>query len=667
MSLLDRLLRRSPAPPPAPDPAPPVDTQPHYADESLMRSANVAPHTPASAGRATDVAGAGARTVVAGQYQLGIANYVTDAKKLRLWAETCPPVRNAIKVRKERLVTAEWDIVAVDPEKPRNEALRLQLIDLFSRPNPQNDSFRATLGMIVEDICVLDEGVLEKELAVNGQVLALWPIDANKLGFNSRWNGEPDDYRYIYKPSAYGPAIGIRNDEMIVMQETQVTYRLTGLSPVQWLAKTIESCYVSEEFQLSAARNIPPSGIMFVPGASDQKQIGQLKTRYETEVAGKKAIFFVGYGSDDEGKPSFTPFMYNAQTSQWESWQEFLWRTVAIAFGLSPLDLGMERDVNRNTGETMQQNTADTGLIPLLKHIKGYFDREVIATFPGASTANLQFMFLALSDTDAQAAADLSGKLTANTPQITINEARHLNGFEPIEGGDVIVSVAGGSLVPILGPDADKLRQDVQEHQQGMNPPPPEPAKGEGAKDSKSALRRLSPDELTVLRLAGDVLDYYRDTTVGYLFEAMRCYLALSPAAGERRLTLALAYATNRMQPPDLIAITQRAATVAHAAAIARYGVSGGFNPADPSLQRLLRRSAHQAGTAAHSALVRSLVETIPTVAALPDADALEALELAELRQRGAHAHAVARAALAEWGALIDEQIRLRHGIEIAA
>lgn len=663
MSLLDRLLRRSPAPPPAPDPAPPVDTQPHYADESLMRSANVAPHTPASAGRATDVATAAARTITAGQYQLGIANYVTDAKKLRNWAETCPPVRNAIKVRKERLVTAEWDIVAVDPEKPRNEALRLQLIDLFSRPNPQNDSFRATLGMIVEDICVLDEGVLEKELAVNGQVLALWPIDANKLGFNSRWNGEPDDYRYVYKPSAYGPAIGIRNDEMIVMQETQVTYRLTGLSPVQWLAKTIESCYVSEEFQLSAARNIPPSGIMFVPGASDQKQINQLKTRYETEVAGKKAVFFVGFNSDEDGKPSFVPFMHNAQTGQWESWQGFLWRTVAIAFGLSPLDLGMERDVNRNTGETMQQNTADTGLIPLLKHIKGYFDREVIATFPGAATANLQFMFLALSATDAQAAADLSGKLTANTPQITINEARHLNGYEPILGGDVIVSVAGGSLVPILGPDADKMRQDVQEHQQGMNPPPPEPAKG----DSEKAITRLSTDELAVLTLARDVLGHYRDTTVGPLLDAMRQYLALSPATGERRLRLALAYATDRMQPPDVIAVTQRAASVAHAAAIARYGVSGGFNPADPALQRLLRRGAYQAGVAAHSALVRSLVDAIPEVAALPDADALAALELAELRQRGAHALGIARAALAEWGQLIDEQVRLRHGIEIAA
>lgn len=659
MSLLDRLLRGAPAPPAAPDPA---DPRPHYADPSLALAATVAPHTPASAGRATDVSAAAARTMVVGQYQLGIANYVTDAKKLRLWAETCAPVRNAINVRKERLVTAEWDIVAVDPERPRNEALREQLLALFRRPNPQNDSFRATLGMLVEDLCVLDEGVLEKELAVNGQVLALWPIDANKVGFNPRWTGDADDYRYVYRPSSYGPAIGIRNDEMAVFQQTQVTYRLTGLSPVQWLAKTIESCYVSEEFQLNAARNIPPSGIMFIPGASDQKQLNQVKTRYETEVAGKKAVFFLGYGADEgDGKPSFVPFIHNAQTSQWESWQTFLWRTVAVAFGLSPLDLGMERDVNRNTAGQQAQNTADTGLTPLLRLVKGVFDREVISTFPGADSANLQFMFLALNDSDAAAAADLSSKLTANTPQITLNEARHLNGFDPIEGGDVIVSVAGGSLVPIVGPDAEAMRAATQAQQQ--DPAEEAGEESDRAQESKSVLRRLSPDELAVLDAARAALTAAREAALPALVRALRCYLDLSPVGGERRLRLALAYAAGRMPPPDLAPVAVRAAAVAHTAAIARYGVATAFDADDPAFRRLLARSARQAAMATHADLVRTLAEALPSCAARTDAEIIEALELAEVRRRGAHALTITRHLLDEWGGVLDEQVRLRYGI----
>jgi phage portal protein BeeE len=395
---------------------------------------------------------------------VGVSNIeiIRSPQRLRTWAETTELVYAAINVIRDRVSSAEWQMKPIDQTKPYDTAFMQKMTDLFNHPNPTMESWRSFIAVIVEDICVLDTGSIEKEYALGGEVIGLWPVDGGKVGFNKYWDGQENVERYYYLPGGFGSKpIPMLNRELVVMQRNRASYRMTGLPPITVLARTIDSIVVSDQYQLEMAKQHPPSGMVLIPNL-DQNQVDQIKSKYEMEVAGRKATFFLGYGTDgDGGRATYYPLIYNAQTMQWENWQELLIRKVAAVFGLSPQDLNLERDVNRSTAETQAQHTSDVGLYPMLQMIQGYLNREIVDSFPESATANVQFVFCALNDKDASLQAELAKTLTSGLSIITLNEARAMNGFEPLEGGDVILQPTATGAMPLLGDDAEVLRDLV--------------------------------------------------------------------------------------------------------------------------------------------------------------------------------------------------------------
>ena len=105
----------------------------------------------------------------------------SNVNQFRFWAEHSEWIRGAINIRRSQVASAEWDIVPYDPKKPYSKRLQQEIREKFTNPNPSNDSYRTLIEPIIEDILVLDAGVVEKERTLDGSIANLWPVDGGSI------------------------------------------------------------------------------------------------------------------------------------------------------------------------------------------------------------------------------------------------------------------------------------------------------------------------------------------------------------------------------------------------------------------------------------------------------------------------------------------------------
>ena len=73
-----------------------------------------------------------------------------------------PWVRSAIKIRREQISAAEWDIVPYEKEGRQNKRLAQRISDFLDTPNARLISFHAFAQEVIEDLLVLDGAAIEK-------------------------------------------------------------------------------------------------------------------------------------------------------------------------------------------------------------------------------------------------------------------------------------------------------------------------------------------------------------------------------------------------------------------------------------------------------------------------------------------------------------------------
>ncbi len=367
-----------------------------------------------------------------------------DARMYRHWAIHSEWVRGAINIRRSQVSSAEWDIVPYDKNKPYSKRLQRQLKMLFLRPNPSNDSFRSFVEPIVEDIIVLDAGVVEKERDLSGNLHHLWPVDGATIKVNANWDGQNEVPRYYWYPDHKERAT-FRNDEMLYIMANRRTNSPVGLSPLETLKHTIEAELYGHEYNRRQVAGAAPDGVLDLGEGMTEPDVQKYRSYFEAEVAGRGAIGFIG-GSKGA---KWIPFRANNREMQFLEWQIYLVRKLAVVLGITPQDLGLTYDINRSTGETQLQISEDRGLRPLMTLLQDYFTEEVLwdSAFGGPDN-NLAFRFTALNLKESTAKATIHEKALAGVPWRYVNEARLEEGREPIKelDGKIIMSTPTGAV-----------------------------------------------------------------------------------------------------------------------------------------------------------------------------------------------------------------------------
>ena len=110
-------------------------------------------------------------------------------------------------------------------------------------------------------------------------------------------------------------------------------------------------------------------------------------------------------------------------------WQRFLIRMVANAFGLPPMLLGLEGDVNRSTAGEMADEAFRGAISPLAQLIAGHITRDLFSKCIG--WRDFEFVFNDLSARDEETELAVQVQLL-RAGVVTVNEVRAMRGYAPL-------------------------------------------------------------------------------------------------------------------------------------------------------------------------------------------------------------------------------------------
>ena len=361
---------------------------------------------------------------------------------LRRFAET-PVVRRAINVIKDRIVAMDWQVrvrrgaVAEDVGYV-NRKLRA-LRRALEEPNA-TDSFRTLMEQAIEDALTGGYGAIEMEATGDPERPAqLWPVDGATIRVNAKWDGSAESPRYEQvvlgqgignrdegsgQGTGYNSGVPLRDDQLIYIRMNPRSFTPFGLGPLEVAFETVNQFLSAHRFAGKLAANSVVQFALWV-NESTPAQSERLIRWWQDEIEGTGRVPLI---STDQ-KPEVLRFAQGTDADLRLQWQEFLIRMVANAFGLPPLLLGLEADVNRSTAAELNDEAFRGAIEPLAKLIAQHITRDLFGKCIGWREFEFVFNDLSARDEDTELAIQVQ-LLAAGV--LTVNEVRGMRGLGPI-------------------------------------------------------------------------------------------------------------------------------------------------------------------------------------------------------------------------------------------
>jgi len=371
---------------------------------------------------------------------------------LRRFAET-PVVRRAINAIKDRIVAMDWqvrvrrgaDAGEIGYVDRKLRALRRCL----EEPNA-TDSFRTLLEQAIEDALTGGYGAIEMEATGDPEIPAqMWPVDGATIRVNAKWDGSVDSPRYEQVVSGQwsvgsgqdggGLAQGVplRDDQLIYLRMNPRSFTPFGLGPLEVAFETVNSFLSAHRFAGKLAANSVVQFALWVNEATPA-QSERLIRWWQDEIEGTGRVPLIA----TDQKPEVLRFAQGTDADLRLQWQQFLIRMVANAFGLPPLLLGLEGDVNRATAAELNDEAFRGAIEPLAKLIAGHITRDLFGKCIGWREFEFDFNDLSARDEDTELAIQVQ-LLAAGV--LTVNEVRAMRGLGPIEGSSPVSEARPGA------------------------------------------------------------------------------------------------------------------------------------------------------------------------------------------------------------------------------
>lgn len=374
-----------------------------------------------------------------GQRRAGKIAFKPTPKNLRSFANN-PYSRRAINAIKNPISMLEWEVAPKKGLKINSEFERQIELATYCLDHPNHDdTMRTLLEQITEDV-LLGAGACEIQLGANPKrPLWLYPVDGLTIQMNADWDAsKPDQARYVQVVGGTGLGGGtkvpLRNDELMYIRPNPTTAGPFGRGPLEIAFNTISKILGVGEFAGNVAANSRPSiGIDLGDGGNDQSANAfRAYWRNEVEGQGNMPIFAMTSTAND-GKtrgPTVLRFYPEGDDGLYLQYQEFLQRELAAAFDLSPQNLGIERDVNRNTSEVAEDRDRKQAIKPHAHSIASHISREAIQGALGFH--QLEFNFKGIEAEDELNLAQVY-QTEYKSNAVTPNDYRKARGMLPME------------------------------------------------------------------------------------------------------------------------------------------------------------------------------------------------------------------------------------------
>jgi len=358
---------------------------------------------------------------------------------LRRFAET-PVVRRAINVIKDRIAALDWQVRVrrgvrvgdVAFAEKKLQALRRML----EEPNAV-DSYRTLMEQVIEDALTGGYGAIEMEPTGDSDRPAmLWAVDGASIRINARWDGQAETPRYAQALPGQleSSAVELRDDQLMYVRMNPRSFTPFGLGPLEVAFETVNQFLSAHRFAGKLAANSVAQYALWLNEATPA-QHDRLIRWWQDEIEGTGRVPLIS----SEQKPEVLRFAQGTDADMRLGWQEFLIRMVANAFGLPPLLLGLEGDVNRATAAEMADEAFRGAISPLAMLLAGHFTRDLFGKCVG--WREFEFVFNELNARDEETELAVQVQLL-KAGVLTVNEVRAMRGLGPL-GQDGIAQLSG--------------------------------------------------------------------------------------------------------------------------------------------------------------------------------------------------------------------------------
>jgi HK97 family phage portal protein len=348
---------------------------------------------------------------------------------LRRFAET-PVVRRAINVIKDRIAAMDWQIRLrrgyTSEDCAADDARANALRHVLEEPNAA-DSFRTMIEQVIEDALTGGYGAIEIEPTGDPERPAmLWPVDGASIRINPRWDGQAESARYaqVLPGHTESGAVELRDNQLIYLRMNPRSFTPFGLGPLEVAFETVNQFLSAHRFAGKLAANSVAQYALWLNEASPA-QHDRLIRWWQDEIEGTGRVPLLS----TEQKPEVLRFAQGTDADLRLAWQEFLIRMVANAFGLPPLLLGLEGDVNRSTASELADEAFRGAILPLAQLIAGHITRDLFAKCIGWREFEFVFNDLNARDESTELAVQVQ-LLKAGV--LTVDEVRAMRGLAPL-------------------------------------------------------------------------------------------------------------------------------------------------------------------------------------------------------------------------------------------
>jgi HK97 family phage portal protein len=339
-------------------------------------------------------------------------------------------VRRAINVIKDRIAAMDWQVRVrrgvvpeeVDKSEQKLRALRRTL----EEPNAQ-DSFRTLIEQVIEDALTGGFGAVEIEATGDPERPALmWAVDGASIRINSRWDGQAETARYaqVAPGQLESSAVDLRDDQLMYVRMNPRSFTPFGLGPLEVAFETVNQFLSAHRFAGKLAANSVAQYALWLNEATPA-QHDRLIRWWQDEIEGTGRVPLLS----TEQKPEVLRFAQGTDADLRLAWQEFLIRMVANAFGLPPMLLGLEGDVNRSTAEELADEAFRGAIQPLAQLLAGHVTRDLFAKCIG--WGEFEFVFNDLNARDERTELAVQVQLL-QAGVLTVNEVRAMRGLGPL-------------------------------------------------------------------------------------------------------------------------------------------------------------------------------------------------------------------------------------------
>jgi HK97 family phage portal protein len=393
-----------------------------------------------ASGRRTELA-AGAADAEAVRRTLALPSILTPVQfpgallpkptpmNLRRFAET-PVVRRAINVIKDRIAAMDWQVRVRRGVKVGELAFAERKLRALRRtleePNA-TDSFRTLMEQVIEDALTGGFGAIEMEPTGDGERPAmLWAVDGASIRINPRWDGQPESPRYaqVMPGQMESNAVDLRDDQLMYVRMNPRSFTPFGLGPLEVAFETVNQFLSAHRFAGKLASNSVAQYALWLNEATPA-QHDRLIRWWQDEIEGTGRVPLIS----TEQKPEVLRFAQGTDADMRLAWQEFLIRMVANAFGLPPLMLGLEADVNQSTAAEMTDEAFRGAISPLAMLLAGHITRDLFGKCVG--WREFEFVFNDLNARDEETELAVQVKLL-QAGVYTVDEVRAMRGLGPL-------------------------------------------------------------------------------------------------------------------------------------------------------------------------------------------------------------------------------------------